>query len=613
MPALSVSVPFPVFQDRDGQPLNNGYVYIGVANLDAQTNPVQVYFDEALTITAAQPLRTTNGYVSNAGTPAQLYVNAVNFSIKLLDAKGTFVYSFTDGTISIDASNVSYVPAGVGAVATDVETKLRESVSVGDFGAVGDGVANDTAAIQAALNSGAGVVEMDDGNYRVTTISIPEGVTLKGKGKAETTITCISNVTPIVMNNANDAAIEGVLIIAHPTQTSAIIAINATTQTVARCRVQNVQCSGSATDFPFVALASTSGAYGNWAHLITDVSVSGCGTIFRAETTFANSWINSIQMSHVYADDFIRGVHLIATAGDGCSDSTFFDWATQTSARTQFGALITDVATQGTNRKNSFHDVRWYDLINGGGLGYSVGSNVLDTNVSGLVVDEMAPNRFLDKGIRTLINGMTLFEYVSRTARRGFVVPTNTGLTSAVSGTGTTASLVTYAQLRTGATLGSLARLYSTDVVSGLSQNQIFNVDFGLPLRFCFSITRITAGASAIGRMQFKTTQADGSLAAKGLGVQLNNYTLAGESYGSALATVGLTTLVDGETYKVEIFHYPAQRVEWWINGVLTATQTTLSAIPTGFGVCYVHSSLSNVAANDVQMFIGQVEISASI
>ena len=520
-------------------------------------------------------------------------------------------------TVKVSAASLgaaaAYTPAGVGAVVSTVQAKLRESVSVKDFGAVGNGVADDTAAIQLALNSGASVVEMDGSNYRVTTISIPEGVTLKGKGKAKTTITCISNATPIVMNNANDAAIEGVLIIANAAQTSAIIAINATTQTVARCRVQNVQCSGNVTDFPFIAIASTSGAYGNWAHLITDVSVSGCGTIFRAETTFANSWINSIQMSHVYADDFIRGVHLIATAGDGCSDSTFFDWATQTSARTQFGALITDVATQGVNRKNSFHDVRWYDLINGGGLGYSVGSNVLDTNVSGLVVDEMAPNRFLDKGIRTLINGMTLFEYVSRTARRGLVVPTSTGLTSAVSGTGTTASLVTYAQLRTGATLGSLARLYSTDVVSGLSQNQIFNVDFGLPLRFCFSLTRVTAGASAIGRLQFKTTQADGSLAAKGLGVQLNNYTLAGESYGSALATVALTTLTDGQTYKVEILHYPAQRVEWWINGVLTSTQTTLNAIPSGFGVCYVHSSLSNVAANDVQMFVGQIELSASI
>ena len=41
---------------------------------------------------------------------------------------------------------ITYTPAGTGAVSTDVETKLRESVSVKDFGAVGDGVADDTTA-----------------------------------------------------------------------------------------------------------------------------------------------------------------------------------------------------------------------------------------------------------------------------------------------------------------------------------------------------------------------------------------------------------------------------------------------------------------------------------
>jgi parallel beta-helix repeat protein len=179
MPALSVSVPFPVFQDRDGQPLDNGYIYIGVANLDAQTNPVQVYFDEALTIPAAQPLRTINGYVSNAGTPAQLYVNAVNFSIKLLDAKGTFVYSFTDGTINIDAASVSYVPAGVGAVSTTVQSKLRQIVSVKDFDAVGDGVTDDTVAIQAAITASAN-----------NTLFFPAGTYL-----FSSTINLVSNIT----------------------------------------------------------------------------------------------------------------------------------------------------------------------------------------------------------------------------------------------------------------------------------------------------------------------------------------------------------------------------------------------------------------------------------
>jgi Pectate lyase superfamily protein len=43
-----------------------------------------------------------------------------------------------------------YTPAGSGAVATTVQTKLRESVSVKDFGAIGDGVADDTAAFALA-------------------------------------------------------------------------------------------------------------------------------------------------------------------------------------------------------------------------------------------------------------------------------------------------------------------------------------------------------------------------------------------------------------------------------------------------------------------------------
>lgn len=49
------------------------------------------------------------------------------------------------------ASLVGYAPAGIGAVATTVQTKLRETVSVKDFGAVGDGVANDTTAVDRAF------------------------------------------------------------------------------------------------------------------------------------------------------------------------------------------------------------------------------------------------------------------------------------------------------------------------------------------------------------------------------------------------------------------------------------------------------------------------------
>ena len=171
MSALSIEVPFPVFQDRDGQPLDNGYIWLGVANLNPQTNPVVAYFDKALTIVAPQPLRTINGYVSRAGTPAQVYVSGNNFSILVQDSKGTMVYNFPDGTgapvFPTDSCGIDYTAPFVNAVTLPVCEKLAQTVSVKDFGAVGDGVADDTAAIQAAVNAAKNII-VPTGTYKIT-------------------------------------------------------------------------------------------------------------------------------------------------------------------------------------------------------------------------------------------------------------------------------------------------------------------------------------------------------------------------------------------------------------------------------------------------------------
>jgi hypothetical protein len=67
------------------------------------------------------------------------------------------------------SNSVGYLPAGTGAVASTVQTKLRESVSVKDFGAVGDGTTDDTAAIQAAIDANGGkVIFFPLGTYKIT-------------------------------------------------------------------------------------------------------------------------------------------------------------------------------------------------------------------------------------------------------------------------------------------------------------------------------------------------------------------------------------------------------------------------------------------------------------
>lgn len=64
-----------------------------------------------------------------------------------------------------------------------VYKKVTEIVSVKDFGAVGDGVTDATAAIQAALNSGAGAVHIPVGTYKLTTVLLAKSnQTIYGDG-----------------------------------------------------------------------------------------------------------------------------------------------------------------------------------------------------------------------------------------------------------------------------------------------------------------------------------------------------------------------------------------------------------------------------------------------
>ena len=64
---------------------------------------------------------------------------------------------------------ITFDPAGLGAVERTVQDKLQDVVSVKDFGAVGDGVTDDTAAIQAAITgSSSKTLFFPPGQYKIT-------------------------------------------------------------------------------------------------------------------------------------------------------------------------------------------------------------------------------------------------------------------------------------------------------------------------------------------------------------------------------------------------------------------------------------------------------------
>ncbi len=89
---------------------------------------------------------------------------------------------------SSGSSLVGYTEGGTGAVATTVQAKLRASISVEDFGAIGNGTTDDSAAIQAAISSFgpnvAGVVNFKStSTYKIgTRLLLPTNIILEGNG-----------------------------------------------------------------------------------------------------------------------------------------------------------------------------------------------------------------------------------------------------------------------------------------------------------------------------------------------------------------------------------------------------------------------------------------------
>ena len=195
------TVPNPVM-DSNGDPASG---YVLKCYLPGTTTATSLATDSTGGTTVASMTTNANGAFEVSGNEViphtdrkmkwGIFQNATDAAANTPFALGPFDNVEQSSPITgtgIDSADVTYTPAGTGAVATTAQAKLRESVSVKDFGAVGDGVTDDTATIQAAVDAtvaaGGGELIFPAGTYLISTITLSTALKIVGAGNAVTTI-----------------------------------------------------------------------------------------------------------------------------------------------------------------------------------------------------------------------------------------------------------------------------------------------------------------------------------------------------------------------------------------------------------------------------------------
>ena len=200
MPVNQINPPFPTFNDQDGYPLNGGYLYIGQPGFEAQSTPKASFFNVGMTIptgsASGAAVRINGGYAVYNGAPSLIYADGP-CSITVKDQNDVLIFSsltydpraalgievstnfevntFAD-LVAVTASqiavgafarvkniNATYQRAPDAAVnshlshtASPLKWYVQKSggkFSAAAFGAVGEGLVDDRAPIQACIDA----------------------------------------------------------------------------------------------------------------------------------------------------------------------------------------------------------------------------------------------------------------------------------------------------------------------------------------------------------------------------------------------------------------------------------------------------------------------------
>jgi hypothetical protein len=235
------------FLDTNGRPLAGGQVYFYIPNTSTFKSTWQ---------DAGKTILNTNPVVLDSNGQAIIYGEG-QYRQVVYDVHGNLIWDkltdsyalnseFQSFVTSVESSSgsslIGFIQAGTGAVFRTVQAELRDAVKLEQFGAVGDGIADDTAAIQAALNTGRPIY-LTEKTFCFTSLTglARNGLTIVGKGSQKSVLKCTGtgtaiNIDAFASGSASDPFIQGIHLEGFTIQGNANITTIWNMQGIARSR-----------------------------------------------------------------------------------------------------------------------------------------------------------------------------------------------------------------------------------------------------------------------------------------------------------------------------------------------------------------------------------------